>query len=107
MSPASGSLSGPRPGAGANVSIRLNGFRPAALGYPTGPPGIRKHARTAVRRAEGATMGERPEEDHDEALSLLEEIEAAFRRMIVGIFRFLFVRLPTWFCELFQNFFHW
>jgi hypothetical protein len=45
--------------------------------------------------------------DTDEALGFLEEVEAAFRRMIVGIFRFIFIRLPTWIYELFQHFFDW
>ena len=50
---------------------------------------------------------EKHDGDPDEALSLLEEIEAAFRRMIVGIFRFLFFRLWVWLYELFHSFFDW
>jgi hypothetical protein len=47
--------------------------------------------------------------DHDkpdETLSFLEEIEHAFRRMIVGIFRFTFIRLPNLVYELFRDFFN-
>jgi hypothetical protein len=40
---------------------------------------------------------------HDEALTFLEEVEKAFRRMIDGIFRFLFIRLWIWFYELFES----
>lgn len=47
------------------------------------------------------------DDERDETLSFLEEIEKTFRDMIVGIFRFVFIRLPTWFYELFQNFFIW
>jgi hypothetical protein len=44
-------------------------------------------------------------EDPDETLSFLEEIEHAFRRMIVGVFRFTFIRLPTLVYEFFRDFF--
>jgi hypothetical protein len=50
---------------------------------------------------------EKHDGDPDEGLSLLEEIEAAFRRMIGGIFRFLFFRLWVWLYELFHSFFDW
>lgn len=51
-------------------------------------------------------MSEQPD-DPDEVLSLLEEIEARFRRMIAGVIRFVFVRLPIWVYELGKDFFDW
>lgn len=46
-------------------------------------------------------------DDHDKTLGFLEEVEAAFRRMISGIFRFVIIKLPTWFYERLQDFFDW
>ncbi len=42
---------------------------------------------------------------HDETLTLIEEMEAAIRRMIVGVFRFVFVRFPAWILEILNHFF--
>ncbi len=52
-------------------------------------------------------MGERWDEDDEDVMSFLEKIEAALRRMIVGVFRFIFVRLPMWVYELGKGFFDW
>lgn len=54
----------------------------------------------------GSSMDQSPSGD-DDALSLLEEVEVLFRRMISGIFRFIFVRLPTWIYEICKDFFDW
>lgn len=51
-------------------------------------------------------MSKQPD-DPDEVLGLLEEIEARFRRMIAGVIRFVFVRLPVWVYELGKDFFDW
>jgi hypothetical protein len=50
-------------------------------------------------------MGDK--EDAEDTLSFLEAVEAGFRRMIGGVFRFVFIRLPTWLYECFSSFFDW
>ncbi len=43
--------------------------------------------------------------EDDEAIGLLAATEAAILRMTAGMFRFVFVQIPTWIYELGKNFF--